>query len=92
MDDDLDLVDEDDLIDEHLFDLDGCDLDGTGNRWAYPFSQSIIPHNWISRRVQGTHHSGSGSRYRKLPKFAIIAFVCVLTIHVVKIGIVFSRV
>ena len=79
-------IDEDDLIDEHLFDLNGVDLDGTGSRWAYPFSRSEIPHNWIPSipsQVQGTHYSGSKSRYWKLVKFVIITFVCeLITIHV----------
>ena len=74
MDDDLDIdgIEEDDLIDDHLFDLNGRDLDGTGDRWAYPFSQSVIPHSLTQREVQGTHYSGSESRYSTLLKSVII--------------------
>jgi len=39
---------DDDFIDNFMFDLNGLNLDGTGNKWAYPFSQSVVAHNWGS--------------------------------------------
>ena len=53
----------DDLIDEHLFDLNGLNMDNSGNGWAYPFSQSVVPHRWIRKEEVGTYYSNSHSKY-----------------------------
>ena len=52
---------EDDDVDEHVIDLDGLDLDGTGHKWAYPHSESVESHEWIERTNDGESYSTTNS-------------------------------
>ena len=49
------------IIDEHVFDLNGNNWDNTGAKWAYPFSERYVPHNWIPVQSTGNYSDQTGS-------------------------------
>ena len=50
-----------DTRDEHVFSVNGINWDNTGAKWAYPFSESNVSHNWIPVKSNEQYFDETGS-------------------------------
>ena len=52
----------DDPIDEHVINLNGLNLDNTGNKWAFPWNSSAVEHEWVEKESRGSLYSTTASK------------------------------